>query len=69
VIEHDIPLIMGLSDRIVAMDAGVVIATGPPEDVRTNPLVVEAYLGGSAAAIERSGAAIGSAKTRPKEPV
>ena len=55
IIEHDIPLIMGLSDRIVAMDAGVVIAEGRPEEVRTDPLVVTAYLGGSVAAIERSG--------------
>jgi ABC-type branched-subunit amino acid transport system ATPase component len=69
IIEHDIPLIMGLSDRIIAMDAGIVIATGPPEAVRTDPLVVEAYLGGSVAAIERSGAGNGSADTRPKEPV
>src|SRR5205085_5624323 len=54
VIEHDIPLIMGLSDHIVAMDAGRVIASGRPDEVRVNPLVVEAYLGGSATAIERS---------------
>jgi ABC-type branched-subunit amino acid transport system ATPase component len=73
VIEHDIPLIMGLSDRIVAMDAGSVIAVGRPEQVRVNPLVVEAYLGGSLAAIERSGAGNGSSSKkksrRPKEPV
>jgi ABC-type branched-subunit amino acid transport system ATPase component len=54
IIEHDIPLIMGLAGRIVAMDAGRVIATGTPDDIKTNPLVVEAYLGGSVSAIERS---------------
>jgi ABC-type branched-subunit amino acid transport system ATPase component/ABC-type branched-subunit amino acid transport system permease subunit len=64
VIEHDIPLIMGLSDNIVAMDAGSVIAAGPPDVVRTDPAVVEAYLGGSATAIERS-----DAGARKKEPV
>ncbi|HZQ83395.1 MAG TPA: ATP-binding cassette domain-containing protein [Acidimicrobiales bacterium] len=76
VIEHDIPLIMGLSDRIVAMDAGRVIAAGRPDEVRTNPLVVEAYLGGTVAAIERSDTrpaprtGNGAAKTsRRKEPV
>ena len=55
VIEHDIPLIMGISDRIIAMADGSVIAQGPPEVVRTDPLVVDAYLGGSIEAIHRSG--------------
>src|SRR5205085_1512715 len=55
VIEHDIPLIMPLADRIVAMDAGRVIAEGTPEIVRTDARVVEASLGGSLAAIELSG--------------
>jgi len=57
IIEHDIPLIMGISDRIVVMADGEVIARGTPDVVRTDPAVVEAYLGGSVTAIERSGSA------------
>ena len=59
VIEHDIPLIMGISDRIVAMADGVVICEGTPDVVRNDPQVVDAYLGGSILAIERSGAGVG----------
>jgi ABC-type branched-subunit amino acid transport system ATPase component/ABC-type branched-subunit amino acid transport system permease subunit len=57
VIEHDIPLIMGISDRIIAMADGAVIAEGTPDVVRNDPVVIDAYLGGSITAIERSGAA------------
>jgi ABC-type branched-subunit amino acid transport system ATPase component len=46
-IEHDMPLIMGISDRIVALAAGRVLAEGSPEEVQANDEVVEAYLGGS----------------------
>ena len=55
IIEHDIPLIMGLSDRIVAMADGRVIAQGSPDVVREDQGVIDAYLGGSLQTIERSG--------------
>ena len=45
-IEHDMPLIMGISDRIVALAAGRVLTEGSPEEVQSNDEVVEAYLGG-----------------------
>ncbi len=64
VIEHDIPLIMGLADRIVAMDSGRVIAQGSPMSVRHSPAVIESYLGGTPEAIERSGAALTQDQTR-----
>lgn len=55
VIEHDMPMIMGLSDRVYCLAAGTEIATGAPEDVRRDPAVVAAYLGTDERAIARSG--------------
>ena len=45
VIEHDMPLISGLADRLIALDLGAVVAEGAPGEVLAHPRVVESYLG------------------------
>jgi branched-chain amino acid transport system ATP-binding protein len=48
-VEHDMPMVMGVSDRIVVLNYGRIIAEGPPVAIRENPEVIRAYLGQGAA--------------------
>ncbi len=49
-IDHNVPLVLGVCDRIHVLDQGVTLAEGTPVEIRNHPAVAEAYLGGTAAA-------------------
>jgi ABC-type branched-subunit amino acid transport system ATPase component len=69
VIEHDMPLITTISDRMIALELGRVLVEGTPGEVTTDPQVVASYLGGDMAIVNRSGKAAKAtkpAKTRKR---
>jgi branched-chain amino acid transport system ATP-binding protein len=51
-IEHDMGVVMDISDRVAVLDMGQKIAEGSPDEVRANPLVIKAYLGDTKGAVE-----------------
>jgi ABC-type branched-subunit amino acid transport system ATPase component/ABC-type branched-subunit amino acid transport system permease subunit len=65
IVEHDMPLLMGLCDRVYAMESGRVIAVGTPDEVRNDPRVVASYLGTDGTAIDRSGGDVRKAARVP----
>ena len=67
VVEHDMPLMMSLADRIYCLESGRVIAEGTPDEVRSDPRVIASYLGTDAAAVARSGA-LGATKAQKAVP-
>lgn len=54
IVEHDIPLVMSISDRVYCLESGAVIAEGTPAEIREDPAVIASYLGSDQRAIGRS---------------
>ena len=55
IIEHDLPLVTAMSDRLIAMESGEVVVSGRPQDVRADPRVLNSYLAASDDIVRRSG--------------
>ena len=66
VVEHDMPLMMSLCDRIYCLEQGAVIAEGKPAAIRRDARVIASYLGTNAAAIRRSGGKGTTSRSRKK---
>jgi branched-chain amino acid transport system ATP-binding protein len=69
VIEHDVPLLLSIADRVVALDLGEVVTAGLPNDVVNDPRVVASYLGTTQATIARSGHSGPDLTVQPVQPV
>jgi ABC-type branched-subunit amino acid transport system ATPase component len=59
VVEHDMPLLSAICDRMIALELGEIIAEGTPTEVLEHPAVIESYLGTDEATINRSGVRVG----------
>ncbi|TMM16980.1 MAG: ATP-binding cassette domain-containing protein [Actinobacteria bacterium] len=68
IIEHDVPLVSSISDRLLCMHLGGIIAAGAPGAVLSDPGVISSYLGESAESIARSGASAGGRARDPGRP-
>jgi branched-chain amino acid transport system ATP-binding protein len=66
VIEHDMPLIASISDQMLALDQGRLIARGTPRDVLDNPLVIASYLGDTESTMDQLRARVGRSRKRAK---
>ncbi len=62
IVEHDMPLLLSLCDRVYCLENGAVLASGTPEEVRQDPRVIASYLGTDPDAVDRSAVAV---TTRP----
>ncbi len=60
IVEHNMDFVMGLCHQVTVLDSGTVVASGPPEDIRTNPRVLDAYLGADEGSDETAAAETGA---------